>query len=140
MTWYITTSILSTVYCFLLAVKKFHGCKSFPSFPQKYSRFQNILPIMAKFEHSKLKFRLKLSRSRSNPRKLRNFFTANKKQYTVFNITTPIFSTQYHNSHVPMLDIEYYNLIIPIINILNITTAILSTQYHNSDVPILDIE
>ena len=26
-----------TVYCFLFVVKKFHGCKSFPSFPEKYS-------------------------------------------------------------------------------------------------------
>ena len=48
-----------TVYCFSFAVKKFHSCKSFPSFPEKYLRLQNILPIMAKFEHSKLKFRLK---------------------------------------------------------------------------------
>ena len=49
----------NTVYCFLFAVKKFRGCKSFPSFPEKYLRLQNILPIMAKFERSKLKFRLK---------------------------------------------------------------------------------
>ena len=50
--------IVGTVYCFLFAVKKFRGCKSFPSFPEKYSWLQNILAIMVKFEHSKLKFRL----------------------------------------------------------------------------------
>ena len=53
------TLSLCTVYCFLFAVKKLHGCKSFPSFPEKYSQLQSILPIMAKFEHSKLKFCLK---------------------------------------------------------------------------------
>ena len=26
----------NTVYCFLFAMKEFHGCKSFPSFPEKY--------------------------------------------------------------------------------------------------------
>ena len=30
--------LFNTVYCFLFAVKKFRGCKSFPSFPEKYSR------------------------------------------------------------------------------------------------------
>ena len=29
---------VATVYCFLFVVKKFRGCKSFPSFPEKYSR------------------------------------------------------------------------------------------------------
>ena len=43
-------------YRILLFVR---GCKSSPSFPEKYLRLQNILPIMAKFEHSKLKFHLK---------------------------------------------------------------------------------
>ena len=50
----------STVYCFLFAVKKFRSCESFPSFPEKYSRLRSTLPIMAKFEHSKLKFCLKI--------------------------------------------------------------------------------
>ena len=30
--------LYNTVYCFLFAVKKFRGCKSVPSFPEKYSR------------------------------------------------------------------------------------------------------
>ena len=29
---------MNTVYCFLFAVKKFRSCKSFPSFPEKYSQ------------------------------------------------------------------------------------------------------
>ena len=31
-------TVAHTVYCFLFVVKKFRGCKSFPSFPEKYSR------------------------------------------------------------------------------------------------------
>ena len=42
----LANSLLNTVYCFCLAVKKFHGLTFFLSFPEKLSRLLVTLPIL----------------------------------------------------------------------------------------------